>query len=187
MYFAAPEQTSLPPLFTKKSDIYSLGKILLFMITGEFKFAAGAEYISVASQVKHDLSNGVDALIKRMLSFAPQQRPAEITEIIKAIDALLGNKNGQKPGAFKPSQLQHRALKYIYSNNTPALVQLNGDNFLFCNKSLGDLNVEKFMHKHPRSVDGVNDVWYAYPHSSRNLHDIGIARKLDWRLYKRLF
>jgi hypothetical protein len=68
-----------------------------------------------------------------------------------------------------------------------ALVQLNGDNFLFYNKRLGDLNVEKFMHKHPRSVDGVNDVWHAYPHSSRNLHDIGIARKLDWRLYKRLF
>ena len=68
-----------------------------------------------------------------------------------------------------------------------ALVQLNGDNFLFYNKSLDDLNVEKFTHKHPRSVDGVNDVWHAYPHSSRNLHDIGIARKLDWRLYKRLF
>jgi hypothetical protein len=68
-----------------------------------------------------------------------------------------------------------------------ALVQLNGDNFLFYNKSLGDLNVEKFMHKHPRSVDGVNDIWHAYPHSSRNLHDIGIARKLDWHLYKRLF
>ena len=65
-----------------------------------------------------------------------------------------------------------------------ALVQLNGDNFLFYNKSLGDLNVEKCTHKHPRSVDGVNDVWHAYPHSSRNLHDIGIARKPDWRLYK---
>src|SRR3989442_15876215 len=51
-----------------------------------------------------------------------------------------------------------------------ALVQLNGNNFLFYNKSLGDLNVAKFTHKHPRSVDGVNDVWHAYPHSSRNLH-----------------
>jgi hypothetical protein len=69
----------------------------------------------------------------------------------------------------------------------PALVQLNGDNFLFYNKSLGDLNVEKFTHKHPRSVDGVNDVWHAYPHSSRNLHDIGIARKLDWHLYNNTF
>ena len=54
-------------------------------------------------------------------------------------------------------------------------------------KSLGDLNVEKFTHKHPRRVDGVTDVWHAYPHSSRNLHDIGIARKLDWHLYKWLF
>src|SRR5215468_7913297 len=82
--------------------------------------------------------------------------------------------------------------KYVVISNIAgyyawALVQLNGDNFLFYNKSLGDLNVEKFTHKHPRRVDGVNDVWLAYPHSSRNLHDIGIARKLDWRLYKRLF
>jgi hypothetical protein len=68
-----------------------------------------------------------------------------------------------------------------------ALVQLNGDIFLFYNKSLGDLNVEKFTHQHPRRVDGVDDVWHAYPHSSRNLYDVGIARKLDWRLYKRLF
>ena len=68
-----------------------------------------------------------------------------------------------------------------------ALVQLNGDIFLFYNKSLGDLNVEKFTHQHPRRVDGVDDVWHAYLHSPRHLYDVGIARKLDWRLYKRLF
>src|SRR5207249_6919943 len=63
-----------------------------------------------------------------------------------------------------------------------ALVQLNGDIFLFYNKSLGDLNVEKFTHKHPRSVDGVNDVWHAYPHSSRNIHDIAamLILQLNW-------
>src|SRR5207249_7589441 len=63
-----------------------------------------------------------------------------------------------------------------------ALVQLNGDNFLFYNKSLGDLNVEKLTHKHPRSVDGVNDVWHAYPHSSRNIHDIAamLILQLNW-------
>src|SRR5205809_5047820 len=57
---------------------------------------------------------------------------------------------------------------------------------LFYNKSLGDLNVEKFTHQHPRRVDGVDDVGHAYPHSSRHLCDVEIARKLDWRLYKRL-
>jgi hypothetical protein len=44
-----------------------------------------------------------------------------------------------------------------------ALVQLNGDIFLFYNKSLGDLNVEKFTPQHSRKVDGVDDVWHAYP------------------------
>jgi hypothetical protein len=91
---------------------------------------------------------------------------------------------------MKPNNLlsdKYVAISNIAGYCAKALVQLNGDNFLFYNKSLGDLNVEKFTHKHPRSVDGVNDVWHAYPHSSRNLHDIGIARKLDWRLYKWLF
>jgi len=69
----------------------------------------------------------------------------------------------------------------------PALVQLNGDIFLFYNKSLGDLNVEKCTHQHPRRVEGVDDVWHAYPHSSRHLYDVGIARKLDWRLYNNTF
>src|SRR5215831_6043312 len=36
-------------------------------------------------------------------------------------------------------------------------------------------------------VDGIDDVWHAYPHSSRNPHNAGIARKLDRCLYKRLF
>ena len=78
-----------------------------------------------------------------------------------------------------------RANKGRYA--TQALVQLNGDIFFFYNKSLGDLNVEKCTHQHPRRVEGVDDVWHAYPHSSRHLYDVGIARKLDWRLYKRLF
>src|SRR5215471_15479845 len=79
------------------------------------------------------------------------------------------------------------AVRILHNCGRAALVQLNGGNFLFYNKSLGDLNVKKFTHKHPRRVDGIHDVWHACPHSSRNLHDIGIARKLDWRLYKRLF
>ncbi len=33
--------------------------------------------------------------------------------------------------------------------DTAALVQLNGDIFFFYNKSLGDLNVEKFTHQTP--------------------------------------
>ncbi len=75
----------------------------------------------------------------------------------------------------------------LLRTDTEALVQLNGDIFLFYNKSLGDLNVEKCTHQHPRRVDGVDDVWHAYPHPSRHLYDVGIARKLHRRLYKRLF
>jgi len=40
-------------------------------------------------------------------------------------------------------ELQPRKIVFL---RLPALVQLNGDIFLFYNKSLGDLNVEKFTH-----------------------------------------
>src|SRR5712691_1154798 len=106
---------------------------------------------------------------------APQERPKPFhgihMDFTKAVAIFISG--------VLASSMVHTLM--IVSPRT-ALVQLNGNIFLFYNKSLGDLNVEKFTHKHPRRVDGVNDVWRAYPHSSRNLHDIGIARKLDWRL-----
>ena len=48
----------------------------------------------------------------------------------------------------------HLAAERLYRRNikrevAPALVQLNGDIFFFYNKSLGDLNVEKFTHQTP--------------------------------------
>jgi serine/threonine-protein kinase len=116
MYFAAPEQTSLPPLFTKRSDLYSLGKILLFMITGEYKFAAGDEYLPVVSQIKHPLAASIDVFITRMIQFAPEKRPANVTEIITTIDSLLGNAQKDTFKDFKPTKLQKRALRYIESD-----------------------------------------------------------------------
>ena len=46
---------------------------------------------------------------------------------------------------------QPRIFEVIHANvfDDLALVQLNGDIFLFYNKSLGDLNVEKFTHQTP--------------------------------------
>ena len=114
------------------------------------------------------------------------QEEATLATFLPALEDYL--RHLQAAGYVLRWRVEQRKVLGNFDRGLPeALVQLNGDNFLFYNKSLGDLNVEKFTHKHPRSVDGVNDVWHAYPHSSRNLHDIGIARKLDWRLYKRLF
>src|SRR2546428_8287113 len=91
-------------------------------------------------------------------------------------------------GAQSPCATTYGISGILPSPSPPwALVQLNGDIFLFYNKTLGDLNVEKCTHQHPRRVDGVDDVWHAYPHSSRHLYDVGIARRLHQRLYKRLF
>src|SRR4029453_15073365 len=66
---------------------------------------------------------------------------------------------------------KHLLKIFLSQRRIAELVQLNGKIFLFYNKSLDDLNVEKFTHKHPRSVDGVNDVWHAYPNPPRIIPD----------------
>ena len=47
---------------------------------------------------------------------------------------------------FHVRQNMSQAEAFDESFRQVALVQLNGDIFLFYNKSLGDLNVEKFTH-----------------------------------------
>ncbi len=87
-YFSSPEQTSLPPNPTKRSDIFSLGKILFYMITGN-KSADFDEKLSIDSFVNHKYSDKIDVLINKMSSFEPKNRYEDIDEVIKAIDKLL--------------------------------------------------------------------------------------------------
>ncbi|MCI0579175.1 MAG: serine/threonine protein kinase [Chloroflexi bacterium] len=114
MYFAAPEQTSLPPNFTQKSDIYSLGRILYYLITGRYQFTPAEEYVPVTVQIGMRTFHPVDDLIKRLISFDPRERPESVDQVIDAVDRLLGKNSDEKP-TFELSKMQKRIMKYLGS------------------------------------------------------------------------
>lgn len=114
LFFAAPEQTSLPPTFTQKSDIYSLGRILYFLITGNYEFSPSEDYIPITVHLGIKEADPIDNLISNMISFDPKGRPGSLDEVIQIIDKLLGN---QEPKAdLKLSKMQRRIMKYIESD-----------------------------------------------------------------------
>lgn len=114
IYFAAPEQTSLPPTYTMKSDIYSLGRILHYMITGEYAFKPTDEYLPVSVSLGLQNTHPVDNLIKKMISFDPKDRPNSIDNVISEIDELLGNKKTELD--FKPTKMHMRIIKFVKSD-----------------------------------------------------------------------
>jgi len=69
IYFTAPEQTSNPPTVSAKSDIYSLGRILHWMISGKYKYRPGDPYEPVSVILGFSQQLEVDRLIERMVSF----------------------------------------------------------------------------------------------------------------------
>lgn len=115
MFFAAPEQTSLPPHFSPRGDIYSLGRILHFMISGVYEILPASDYIPVSTGAE---STGqltlADRLIQRMTAFDPKGHPETLAAVINEIDQFLGT-TAQAP-SLKLTRVHHRIMKYLGSD-----------------------------------------------------------------------
>jgi len=118
LFFAAPEQTSLPPTFSERSDIYSLGRLLYFMITGEYEHSPSDDYTPVSIHLGLTKSHPVDELIQGMMSFDPRQRPKSVADVIVKIHKLL-DEGQEELAPFRLTKIQKRILKYIRSNDPP--------------------------------------------------------------------
>jgi len=112
IYFSAPEQTSFPSNPTKKSDIFSLGKILYFMITGK-KSKDLEEDLSIKDFITHKSADKVNNLINKMCAYEPKSRIESVDKVIDIIDNLLGNPIVKTE--FTLTTLQYRILKFIRS------------------------------------------------------------------------
>lgn len=86
IYFSAPEQTSTPPNASKKSDIYSLGRILHWMITGIYENTPDDPYVTLESILGDANNPEVDRYIERMVSYNPKERPESIDAILDFFD-----------------------------------------------------------------------------------------------------
>lgn len=99
--YASPEQCLGDPKIDHRSDIYSLGCVFFHLISGQPPFP-GTESLLVMDHHVNDppplvrdviphshIPQGVEDLLQRMLAKNPKDRPANMSEVIRAIDRLL--------------------------------------------------------------------------------------------------
>jgi LuxR family maltose regulon positive regulatory protein len=98
VFYLAPEQ-ALGQEIDGRADLYALGIMLYELTTGQLPYA-GDDPLTVISQHLHApvvppsahnaaVSPGLDALIVRLLSKRPEDRPASATEVRRALDGLI--------------------------------------------------------------------------------------------------
>ncbi len=112
MHFAAPEQTSLPPTYEKPGDIFSLGRILYFMVTGEYEHTPGKDMVPISEILGFKKQHSIDGLVSSMCRFDPRNRLKSLEEVIERVDEVLGN-NAQNSKKFILSKTQNRIMKFL--------------------------------------------------------------------------
>jgi WD40 repeat protein len=98
--YMSPEQAFDPRCADHRSDIYSLGCTLYFLLTGRPPFPAETlvgrlvahreHPIPVLTDARPDAPRGLDDLLKRMLAKSPADRVSSFDDLIAALEACRG-------------------------------------------------------------------------------------------------
>ncbi len=96
--FAAPEQFRAPATVDARTDLYSLGCVFYFLLTGHAPFMGGTggeitrrqllEDAPRVDRVRPDVPPGVAAIVHRLLMKLPGERFASAAELITHLDAV---------------------------------------------------------------------------------------------------
>ena len=104
--YMAPEQTS--GVVDPRSDQFGCGVVLYEMLTGYHPFDALGGPVRSPSMFNRELPPSVDAVVLRTLATRPEERYADMQELVQAFDqATLSTTNS----AFRVASQQHPAIE----------------------------------------------------------------------------
>lgn len=97
--YASPEQ-AMGGALDRRSDVYSLGCVLFFMLTSHAPFESQNVYEilqahvrrpvpSLAETLGHSVVSALEDLVTSMLAKSPEKRPQSLAEVISAVDRML--------------------------------------------------------------------------------------------------
>jgi tetratricopeptide (TPR) repeat protein len=118
-HFMAPEQARGEPV-DARADVYSLGSVLFKLVTGRFVYEADhiiaylarlvLEEPPLASSVRFDVPEALDALLLRLLSRNPAERPSDAGELARWLARVTGL-NNQPPGSDASASAMRRVAQ----------------------------------------------------------------------------
>lgn len=98
--FIAPEQAHYPQLADARADLYSLGAVFYFLLTGRTLFPKGTLDETVQrhmftepfriERLRSDVPAPVAALVHQLLAKQPEARPASAADVAARLGALMG-------------------------------------------------------------------------------------------------
>ncbi len=100
--YASPEQAMGGGTLDRRSDVYSLGAVLFYMVTGHAPFESDNVYEILQAHVRKPVptlgevfgrpfSSRMESLVASMLSKSPEKRPQSLAEVIQTIDRILSS------------------------------------------------------------------------------------------------
>ncbi|WP_431038829.1 protein kinase domain-containing protein [Streptomyces sp. P6-2-1] len=122
--FMSPEQLQAPRGVGPRSDVFSLGTLLVYSVTGHGPFDADSPYMT-AYQVVHEeptldaVPQPLRAVVERCLDKEPERRPSadELLVLLRDLPADLGATAGQGEG---PARTRDARTEHDLTPPTPA-------------------------------------------------------------------
>jgi len=113
--YISPEQARDPREADTRSDIYSLGCTLFYMLAGRAPFAQGTAVQKLLqhqdqappdlAEIRPDVPAPVAQIVARMLEKSPDLRPRNPTELVRNLDVIFQDLGLQPPASLAPLPL----------------------------------------------------------------------------------